>query len=295
MTCTRPVSAVVGELESEVEVLGLEQADDGLQVVLFLRRDPQLLALDLRSDPARPLVPDDLGDLLRVLLGDALLEDDRDAVLLAGPPRLGRVQVLEGDPPLDELVLEDVEDRLSPLLAVGADFHAMLSRAGDGRSFAAEVEPVADFLRRLVQRVIGFLAVDLADDVKAGLARHDHQVRRVRSLSSHRTLRIPVCAAAGTPATMPEGPRRNQSCCPLFFSLPPHRAVLGRLPEWPKGAVCKTVGSAYVGSNPTPATKCGNGPLAGNSRLCGPFDSASSPLSSDVLAVMPSGPSRYGT
>jgi hypothetical protein len=35
--------------------------------------------------------------------------------------------------------------------------------------------------------------------------------------------------------------------------------------------VCKTVGSAYVGSNPTPATTCGNGPLAGNSRLCGPF------------------------
>ena len=28
----------------------------------------------------------------------------------------------------------------------------------------------------------------------------------------------------------------------------------GRLPEWPKGAVCKTVGTAYVGSNPTPAT-----------------------------------------
>ena len=28
----------------------------------------------------------------------------------------------------------------------------------------------------------------------------------------------------------------------------------GRLPEWPKGAVCKTVGLAYVGSNPTPAT-----------------------------------------
>jgi hypothetical protein len=30
---------------------------------------------------------------------------------------------------------------------------------------------------------------------------------------------------------------------------------LGRLPEWPKGAVCKTVGIAYVGSNPTPATE----------------------------------------
>jgi hypothetical protein len=39
-------------------------------------------------------------------------------------------------------------------------------------------------------------------------------------------------------------------------------------------AVCKTVGSAYVGSNPTPATTCENGPLAGNSRLGGPFFSA---------------------
>jgi len=39
----------------------------------------------------------------------------------------------------------------------------------------------------------------------------------------------------------------------------------------PERAVCKTVGSAYVGSNPTPATTCGNGPLAADSRLCGPF------------------------
>ena len=31
-------------------------------------------------------------------------------------------------------------------------------------------------------------------------------------------------------------------------------------------AVCKTVGSAYDGSNPSPATTCGNGPLAANSR-----------------------------
>src|SRR5690348_9397635 len=48
-------------------------------------------------------------------------------------------------------------------------------------------------------------------------------------------------------------------------------AAYGRLPEWPKGAVCKTVGSAYVGSNPTPATTCENGPLAANSRAGGPF------------------------
>jgi hypothetical protein len=28
----------------------------------------------------------------------------------------------------------------------------------------------------------------------------------------------------------------------------------------PGSAHCKTVGLAYVGSNPTPATTCGNGP-----------------------------------
>ena len=36
-------------------------------------------------------------------------------------------------------------------------------------------------------------------------------------------------------------------------------------------AVCKTVGSAYVGSNPTPATACENAPLAANSRAGGAF------------------------
>ena len=41
----------------------------------------------------------------------------------------------------------------------------------------------------------------------------------------------------------------------------------------PKPTVCKTVGSAYVGSNPTPATTCEDGPLAANSRAGGPFPS----------------------
>jgi hypothetical protein len=40
------------------------------------------------------------------------------------------------------------------------------------------------------------------------------------------------------------------SCLPVAGAIWQH----GRLPEWPKGAVCKTVGIAYVGSNPTPAT-----------------------------------------
>src|SRR5690349_1705918 len=39
----------------------------------------------------------------------------------------------------------------------------------------------------------------------------------------------------------------------------------------PEPTVCKTVGSAYVGSNPTPATRCENAPLAANSRAGGAF------------------------
>ena len=59
---------------------------------------------------------------------------------------------------------------------------------------------------------------------------------------------------------------------PLFFSVPPGaRRHPGRLPERPKGAVCKTVGYAFGGSNPPPATTCENGPLAADLRLCGPF------------------------
>ena len=38
-------------------------------------------------------------------------------------------------------------------------------------------------------------------------------------------------------------------------------------------AVCKTVGFAFGGSNPPPATTCENGPLAASTRLCGPFPS----------------------
>src|SRR4051794_1871750 len=37
--------------------------------------------------------------------------------------------------------------------------------------------------------------------------------------------------------------------------------------------VCKTVGSAYVGSNPTPATTSENGPHAAETRPGGPFPS----------------------
>src|SRR5690606_34361122 len=39
------------------------------------------------------------------------------------------------------------------------------------------------------------------------------------------------------------------------FSRPSRGSDYGRLPERPKGADCKSAGTAYVGSNPTPATE----------------------------------------
>src|SRR4051812_2371635 len=47
--------------------------------------------------------------------------------------------------------------------------------------------------------------------------------------------------------------RCHQHCPgPLSFRVPSRERRHGGLPEWPKGTVCKTVGFAYVGSNPTP-------------------------------------------
>jgi hypothetical protein len=60
----------------------------------------------------------------------------------------------------------------------------------------------------------------------------------------------------------------DESCEALKLAV----VVAGQVLGCEEGVtVCKTVGSAYVGSNPTPATTCGNGPLAANSRAGGPF------------------------
>src|SRR5258707_2777521 len=220
---------VVHELQSDVEFLALEQALDVLQLVLLLRGHPKFFALDLRPDAFRAFVPDHLRDLLRVLLGDTLLELGQEAILSAGRLRVAGVENLERNAALDKLLLEHVEYGLSPLLAVRPDLDCLVAGPGDGRAHAAEVESRADLLRCLVQRVVDFLVIYLRHDVERGFRCHGIKVRRPGADSSGRF--------------------RYPSTCRLWWT------ALGRLPEWPKGAVCKTVGSAYVGSNPTPATR----------------------------------------
>src|ERR1039457_4081025 len=62
----------------------------------------------------------------------------------------------------------------------------------------------------------------------------------------------------------------------------------------PGQEVCKTVGLAYVGSNPTPATTSGNGPWPGHTRARGPSSSCPAvshdvPLRAPVLQWSGSG------
>src|SRR5579859_1186564 len=160
-----PGLAEVDELQREAEIVALDQGDHGLQVVFLLRRHAQFLALHLGADALGPLIPDQLGDLSRVILGDALLEADAETELLPGRLRVTGVQGLERHTPPDQLVLEDVEDGIGPVLAVRANLYG-LARPGDAGPDTTEVEPGTDLLGGLVQGVVHFLLVDSADDVE---------------------------------------------------------------------------------------------------------------------------------
>src|SRR4051812_9722591 len=102
-------SAVVGELQRDVEVGAAEQGLHRLQVVTALADDAQLVTLDVGLDVLRALVANQLGDLLGVLLREAFLEVGLQPVLLARRGRLALVERLQRDAALDELGLQDVE------------------------------------------------------------------------------------------------------------------------------------------------------------------------------------------
>src|SRR2546430_2386218 len=91
--------------------------------------------------------------------------------------------------------------------------------------------------------------------------------RRARGRRRRRSQPLPADRAGQGPGG---GMRVRQAARgPLSFTVPSCGTAQGRLPERPKGAVCKTVGFAYVGSNPTPATTCENDPWPGFSRSRG--------------------------
>src|SRR6476620_3274790 len=160
-------SALVGEGERDVEVGLAQHPLDRLEVVAPLARDAQLVALDLALDALRALVADQLVDLLRVLLRDALLEGRVQVVLLAGDARAGLrdVEVLEAHLALDEVGLHDVEDREAALLGVRLHLDDLAGEV-DGGTDVLEVVARRDLLAGAVDGVGDLLLVELADDVE---------------------------------------------------------------------------------------------------------------------------------
>src|SRR3954462_5128088 len=193
-------SAVVVELQGDVEIGPAQQLLDGLQVVALLAADPQLVALNLGLDALGALVADQLGDLLGDVGLDALLDPGQDLVGLAGGLRLSGVEHLERDAPLDQLLLEHVEGGGHPLLGVGLQGDAVVPGPGDAGVGAAEVEALGELLARLVERVVHLLAVDLADDVerRVGHLFPSSDTRRPRAPGPRRT-RVPrLVSSPGT-------------------------------------------------------------------------------------------------
>nr|WP_158496532.1 hypothetical protein [Micrococcus cohnii] len=172
-------SAEVDELQVGVlEVL--EHRDGRLQVVAGLRGHAQLVALDGGLHGLGALVADQLRDLLRGGLVDALLDGGLETVLLAGGVGFAGVEGLQRDAAFNELRLEHVLHRLDAFL--GGGLHEdLLAGEVDLRADALEVVALGDLLLCLVQSVGDLLTVDLADDVECGIAGHVRAPSRGRA------------------------------------------------------------------------------------------------------------------
>src|SRR2546430_2192221 len=161
-------SAVVRELKRDAEVVLLDRADRRLELVPGLARHPDLGALDLRLDLGDGL-PDVLGDLLRLLVGDPGHERDR----LADRPlrrrlHLAWLQRFQGDLAADRLLLEDLVRSLEAVLGRGMPLDLLVLERRPGVGGLGVQTPV-DLARGLIYRVANLLQVDLRDDVEGTL------------------------------------------------------------------------------------------------------------------------------
>src|SRR5699024_11351205 len=92
-----------------------------LEVVALLRGHADLLTLDGRLDALGPLVAQELGDLLGVLLVDALLERADQTEALAGGHRLAQVEHFHAQSAADQLLDEHVLGGHHPVLGGGRE------------------------------------------------------------------------------------------------------------------------------------------------------------------------------
>src|SRR5450756_132811 len=166
--CILPLSAAeIRELKRDAEVRAAQESNGGLQIVLLLARDAQLLALD-RDLHLQLAVLDGLYDLPRLFGGNALADrqDLSHGTLGRGLDR-AVVESLQGHAPLRELRLEQVRHGLQAELVVRRERELLVLLLDSGRG-ALQVEALPDFFPGLRDRVRDLGEVDFGDDVERG-------------------------------------------------------------------------------------------------------------------------------
>lgn len=156
-------------MERDAEVVGLEEDDDLLQVIALLATDANTVALNGDLQFAAGVL-DLLHDGLGLLLIDPLEQfDGLPHPLAAGRLHLAVVEVAEGNAPLDELALEDVDRGLNLLGCRGVDDERLLLLLvlDDGVG-VLEVVAGLNLAACLVDGVGDLLEVEFGDGVEGG-------------------------------------------------------------------------------------------------------------------------------
>ena len=161
-------------MEGNFEIEGAEGTHHGLEVVLASARDAQLIALDLGLG-FHPEIFDVFDQFFGVFLLDALDEFENLSHRAPGgwfDRSVG--ERFEREPAFHQFGLEDVGDLCEFKFVVADEFDGLLFFVDGNLAFApAEIEPLADFLGRLVDRVFQLLFVHFGDDVKGKFFSHD--------------------------------------------------------------------------------------------------------------------------
>src|SRR5882724_2284171 len=209
------------EIDLQLVLLAARQLDRALQIVTALPGDADGVALDGALD-LELAVLDRLDDGLRLLGLDPLHEAEHLGDVLAALLDRAVLEAAQRHAALGHLLHQDHAGRLQALLGGAADLQPLLGRAHllERRLRALEVVALIDLLLRLLEGVVHFLLVHLADDVEA------------RHVTSPGRPAAPSAASPGPSSTpsVPRGagppPRCHDRCAGREPAPPGRRAPL---------------------------------------------------------------------
>ena len=194
---TASVGAEVGELQVDADVLAAEQGHDLLQGVAVLADDADRVALDAGLRLLLRVL-DRRDDHLGLLGRDALHQLDLlPHAGVGGRLDLLVLEVLQRDAALDQLLRQDLDDRLQLVLVLARELNRVVAFELDLGLRVLQVEAGVDLFGGLVDRVLHFLKLYFADYVEAVIGCHMCLPRKCwslwRSLLCQRLGRLSEC------------------------------------------------------------------------------------------------------